>query len=138
LASASSQVKCVTIEGNKHLAKLADSHLKYLGILNTTIVSENIDDCLSQVLQKFDTLDLVFFDANHRSTPLINYFNQCVSKINKNSIFVVDDVYWSDDMHYGWNLIKKHPAVSSSICTQRFGLLFFNNDLAKNHFHMIF
>jgi predicted O-methyltransferase YrrM len=138
LAGASSLVKCVSIEGNKQIASMAVSNCENLGINNVSIIEGNIDTCLDQALLRFETLDFVFIDANHRSVPLINYFEKCVLKTTEQSIIVIDDINWSEDMNNAWSVIKSHTAVTSTISTYQLGIVFFNKNLTKNHYHMIY
>ena len=138
LATPTHQLRCVSIEGNKQLASLAVDNLSILGVNNVSVIDENIDLCLDDVIGTFETLDFVFIDANHRSIPLNNYFEKCIRNINEHSVIVVDDIHWSKDMYKAWNQIQAHPAVTSTISTYHFGIVFFNTHLTKKHYHMIF
>ena len=81
-----------------------------------------------------DSLDLVFFDANHKGIPTLLYFNMCLEKINSQTIFIFDDIYWSKEMTNAWQEIYMHPKVSISIDLFSIGIVFFNPDLKKEHY----
>lgn len=136
LAASSTEIRCTSLEGCPQTAKIAQENLKKLGLKNVNVVLGNIDDTLSGVLSDMTGLDLVFFDANHRSEYVLHYFDQCLSKVNNNTVMVFDDIYWSSDMEMAWNKIKENPLVTSSIDLFEVGIVFFNPDLHKKHYKM--
>jgi len=138
LAMSSKNIHCVSMEGCPATAEIANQNFKRLGLKNINVVIGNIDETLSEVLNVFERLDLIFFDANHRSESLLNYFDQCLIKVNENSILLIDDIYWSGDMEFAWNKIKNHPRVMSTIDLFQIGVVFFNSDLNKKHYKMRF
>jgi len=136
LASSSSKINCVTLEGCPQTADIARENFNKLGIGNIQVVVGNIDDTLTQVVDEADRLDLTFFDANHRSEAVLTYFEQCLPKIHKDTILVIDDIYWSAGMEKAWQTVKKHPRVISTIDVFQMGIVFFNSDLPQNHYKM--
>ena len=138
MASCSSNINCVTLEGSTEIAKLAVENLNKLQINNVEVVTGNIDNTLSETLKRFEKLDFVFIDANHRLPAVYKYFEQCVDKIHHQSIIVVDDIYWSKEMEQAWNMIKNHPKVSSTFDLFQFGIVFFNHELNKYHYKMCY
>jgi len=136
LASASSASRVVSLEGSTEIADVAIENFKLLNINNIKIVTGNIDITLSEVLNEYDQLDLVFIDANHKSTAVLSYFEMCLKKIHKESIIVVDDIYWSPDMEKAWRGIKENPRVTATIDLFQLGIVFFNSDLYKKHYKM--
>lgn len=138
LASSSKNINCVSLEGCPETAQVAQNNFDKLEIKNIKLITGNIDDTLAQVLIESEPLDLIFIDANHRNEAVFRYFEQCLSKVHKETILIVDDVYWSSDMEQAWNLIKMHPHVSSTIDIFQMGIVFFNSDLHKKHYKMRF
>jgi len=136
LAAPSSSSKVISLEGSQQIADIAIENFKKIELNNIKIIVGNIDETLSKALEKFDCLDLIFIDANHKYQALINYFEQCLTKINTNSIMVIDDIYWSSDMEKAWQIIKENPLVMSTIDLFEFGIVFFNSDLNKKHYRM--
>ena len=134
LASSSKNIKCISLEGSYEIAQLAKKNVDSLGLKNIQIVLGNIDDTLATVINEFDLLDFVFIDANHRSEAVVSYFNQCLTKVHKNTILVVDDIYWSRDMESAWEIIKNNLQVTSTIDLFYMGIVFFSNDLNKKHY----
>ena len=136
LASSSSDIRCVSLEGSDEIAAVAKENFEKLQIKNIELKLGDIDKILPAVLEGFDKLDFVFIDANHRLPAAYDYFEQCVSRIHEKSIVVIDDIYWSADMEKAWNMIKKHPKVTSTIDIFQMGIVFFNTDLNKSHYKM--
>ena len=78
--------------------------------------------------------DFIFFDANHREEATIRYFEQCLPSINNETIFVFDDINWSEGMKQAWSQIKNHPSVTTSIDLFFLGIIFFRKELSKEDF----
>ena len=136
LASPTSDIKCVTLEGSAEIAAIAKVNFEKLNIQNVQIETGKIEDTLTSVLKGFDRLDFVFMDANHRLPAIYDYFEQCITKIHDKTLIVVDDIYWSSEMEKAWGMIKNHPKVTSTIDLFQLGIVFFNKDLNKNHYKM--
>lgn len=136
LAASSSICKVVSLEGSQQIADIAIENFKRLDINNIKIIVGNIDQTLSKALEEIDYLDIIFIDANHKYQALINYFEQGLTKINSDSIIVIDDIYWSSDMEKAWKIIKENPLVMSTIDLFELGIVFFNTDLNKKHYKM--
>ena len=136
LASPSSKIKCVSLEGCPEIAQVARENFEKLGLKNIKVIVGNIDITLDQILKETVQLDLIFIDANHSSEAVLRYFEQCLSKVHKETVLVIDDIYWSADMENAWQSIKSHPRVTSSIDLFHMGIIFFNTDLNKKHYLM--
>ena len=136
LASLSPQIKCITIEGCPQIASVAKENFIKLGLDNIELEVGEIDIILPRIVEITPRLDIVFIDANHRSNSVLQYFELCLQRIHNNSIIIIDDIYWSDDMEVAWQTIKDHPKVTSSIDLFYMGIVFFNPDLNKMHYKM--
>lgn len=136
IASTSSSIHCISMEGCPEIANIAQENFNKLGINNIEIAIGNIDENLDDTLEKFEYLDLIFIDANHKFEAVTKYFEKCIKKTTKNSILIVDDIYWSKGMEKAWCFIKNHPNVNSTIDLFHFGIVFFNDDLKKKHYKM--
>ena len=49
---------------------------------------------------------LVFIDGNHRKEPVLKYFNQIAEISDTETVIVIDDIYYSNEMEEAWNEIK--------------------------------
>lgn len=137
LASGHPPGQFVTLEGCPQLAALAVSHFQEFQ-LPVTLAEGEIGRQLPGVLAGFPRLDFVYFDANHRMEPTLAYFAQCLPLAAEETVFVFDDIYWSEEMTRAWRQITAHPAVSLSIDLFDFGLVFFRKKQPKQHFKLLF
>ena len=78
--------------------------------------------------------DLVYFDGNHQKEATLNYFQKLLPATHNDSVFIFDDIHWSQGMEEAWETIRKHPSVKVSIDTFHIGLVFFRREQAKQHF----
>lgn len=138
LASANSSARCVTMEGCPEIAKIARQNFDKLQLENVDIVVGDIDRNLTQVLDKLEKVDMVFIDANHRSEAVLNYFEKCLSKATDETVMVIDDIYWSDDMERAWKEIKEHEKTTATLDLFQLGIVFFNPDLEKKNYKIRF
>jgi len=141
LSEGNSTAKITTIEGCSETSALAKENFAKYNAKNIELVTGNFDDKLLEVLNrnvKPQTsnvkLDFVFFDGNHRKIPTLNYFNLCLNYSHNDSVFVFDDINWSDEMAEAWDEIKKHPSVTVSVDLFFLGIVFFRKEQVRQHF----
>jgi len=137
LSLAKPEAKLVTMEGSKEIARVAKLNFKTSELNNIELVEGNFDDTLSSVVSGLSSVDFAFIDGNHRQEPTERYFFQLLSKKNNDSIFVFDDIHWSNEMEAAWNTIKKHPSVSCSIDLFFIGIVFFRKEFKENQHFII-
>lgn len=130
--------KIFTFEGCLKTAEIAEGNFKKLELTNIEIIVGNIDETLPEKLQEIKQIDFAFFDANHRFEPTIKYFELCLTKINDNSCFIFDDIYWSDEMKEAWKYIKNHSSTVISIDLFWIGIVFFRKKQPKQNFVLKF
>ena len=138
LATANKQADLYTFEGCPSIAAEAKVNFEKLELKHVQQVIGNLDDTLPQQLQKVKQLDFVFFDGNHRYEPTMRYFEACLSKHHEQSVFVVDDLYWSAEMKRAWQEIMQHPQVCQTIDLFYIGLVFFRKTQPKEHFTLLY
>jgi predicted O-methyltransferase YrrM len=88
----------------------------------------------TKTLEQLNKLDFAFFDGNHRKAPTLYYFKEALEKKHDSSIFIFDDIHWSDEMEEAWETIKEHPGVTVTIDLFFIGIVFFKPDQAKEDF----
>ncbi len=130
--------KILTLEGCPETSKVAKTIFDNLGLNNIEIIEGNIDTTLEKALEELPKIDFIFIDANHRFEPLMDYFVQCVSKVNENTIMFIDDIYWSFGMKQAWEQIKQNDKVTATLDVFETGIVFFNPALNKKHYKLIF
>lgn len=134
LALSSSNSHIHTIDGCHNSVKIAEELYGNHCIKNVMMHVGEFDSILPNLLSELDSVDFVFFDGNHCKDATWNYFNLCLEKTNNETIFVFDDIYWSQEMQEVWSLICKHPKVTVSLDLFRIGVVFFRKECSKQHF----
>ena len=92
------------------------------------------NDQLPNALIEVGKLDLVFFDGDHREEPTVHYFNLCCEQAHNDTIFIFDDIHWSEGMAKAWQTIIDDPRVTVSIDLFRLGIVFFRRECQKAHY----
>ena len=133
LAMATPRSSITTLEGCINTAAVAKENFKKFDLQNINIIIGNFDETLPSVL-KNNIYDLIFFDGNHQKEATLKYFSQCLEQSHNDSVFIFDDIYWSEGMQDAWQIIKSHPKVTITIDTFQWGLVFFRNEQVKQHF----
>ena len=134
LSKANGSTEVITIEGCPETATIAQQNWERLGCKNITLRMGNFDEVLPEVLNHIPALDFVFIDGNHRKEMTLDYFNKCLQKAHEKSVFVLDDIYWSEEMKEAWEEIKADNRVSVTIDLFFMGLAFFRKGQVKQDF----
>lgn len=136
IAKAVRNAKIVTIEGNPSLSAIAAEGFKKMGILNIVSKTGSFENHFLATLKDMQQADFILFDGNHRLKPSLQYFNEALPFAHENSVFVFDDIYWSEEMKAAWHEIKKHSQVTITIDLYEMGLVFFRTGQNKQHFKL--
>src|SRR4030095_6146492 len=128
-----------TLEGAAEIANKAMQNFKALELTNVKLVEGNFDYTLPAVLYQLPTVDFAFMDGNHRYAATINYFSQLLAKTNNDSILILDDIHWSEEMEQAWKEIKEYPAVRCTIDLFFIGIALLRHEFKeKQHFTIRF
>ncbi len=127
-----------TLEGCTDTLNISTHNFSRLGLGNIEEMCGNFDDLLLGLLGRVNTVDFVFFDGNHRKDATLRYFDECLSHIQNNTIFVFDDIHWSRGMKSAWENVRQHPSVTTSIDLFVLGVVFFRKELSKENFILHF
>lgn len=138
MAKGAPQAKVISIEGSPQTAANAASNLQQLGITNVQIVTGNFDTMLPEIISTLPRLDFVFFDGNHAKEPTLRYFELCLKKADSNTVFIFHDIHWSAQMKEAWQTIQQHNAVKATADLYFSGLVFFKDELSKQHYRFRF
>ena len=138
-AKAVPQARIVTLEGCPETARIARKNFELLKIASIQTVVGNIDETLAtQLAQTKGEVDMVFFDANHRLEPTVRYFEEAKKYAGPQTVFIFDDIYWSEEMTQAWEYIKAQPDVTVTIDLFWLGLVFFRKEQRKENFILRF
>ena len=132
LRGRSAHRRLVTFEGDPGIAAQAQVHFDTAGT-EIDLRRGPIQYELPRYLEQSDLIDLVYMDAHHTAEATIRYFEMLEPYLHDSAIVVIDDIYWSADMHEGWKRLCNHPRVVVSADLFEAGLLFFNPGLQPQH-----
>lgn len=127
-----------TLEGNPDSAKVAKHNFEKLGFQNIELLEGNFNETLPLLTSALPRIDYVFFDGNHSLEATLKYFELCLAKAHEYTIFVFDDIRWSDDMQLAWQKIKNHDSVRVTVDLYAMGIVFFRRGQEKEHFTIRF
>jgi len=136
IALAAPESRIITIEGCLDSANVARENFDKTGIKNVHIIPGTFEEKLPVAFQELPSLDLVFFDGNHKKEPTLKYFTECLQHSHPDSVFIFDDINWSKDMKSAWNEIRAHPRVKISIDLYHLGIVFFKEELSPEKFSL--
>ena len=129
--------KLTTLEGCSNTQGIASSSFQKLFPTAASInfVTTEFSDYFTSLTNN-TFFDLIYFDGNHSKVATLAYFEQLLLTTTNDSVWIFDDIHWSSDMEEAWESIKNHPAVTVTIDTFQWGIVFFRkeNYLAKEHF----
>ncbi|MCW3113437.1 MAG: Methyltransferase domain protein [Segetibacter sp.] len=139
LASGNLKGKVYTFEGAKQVAEVAKQNFEKLSLKNIQVIEGNFDHTLQPQLNNIPAIDFAFVDGNHRKEPTVDYFEQLLKKATESSVFIFDDIHWSEGMEEAWEMIKSHPSVTLTIDLFFIGLVFFRKEQkVAQHFRIRF
>jgi predicted O-methyltransferase YrrM len=132
LQSGARSSRLITLEGSPALAAVARANLDALGFQNQLkILSGPFENNLQPALDQLQVLDFAYFDGNHRQAPTLAYFEKCLGYAQAKTVFVFDDVHWSEDMEAAWQQIQQHPRVTLTVDFWDLSLVFINPDFKQ-------
>lgn len=139
LAKASPKAKVYTFEGCPNLVQFSSQLFKNEKLQNITSIQGNFNDTFPDFVNKQDAIDLLYIDGNHAYEPTIKYFELALTKKHHQSVFIFDDINWSEDMQKAWAEISQHKDVTLSLDFFFFGMVFFRTEnKQKEHFVLKF
>lgn len=121
------------------------------GCLNTLSVAESLFDekffdfnfefvntefsyLLKSYNKQTQTFNLIYFDGNHSKQATLEYFELLLPTIDNETVWIFDDIHWSQEMEEAWEIIKQNPKVTVTIDTFQWGFVFFRNEQVKEDF----
>ncbi|MDQ6903226.1 MAG: class I SAM-dependent methyltransferase [Bacteroidota bacterium] len=139
MASGEHHPEIYTLEGSKEIGKIAERNFSKLNLQNINLLLGNFKDTFISTLDKIEFVDLAFVDGNHRKNATLQYFFELEKKSTPASIFIFDDIHWSEEMEQAWREIQRQPSVTLTIDLFFIGLVFFSPDFKeKQHFTIRF
>jgi len=131
--------KVFTIEGCSEIYKFAKQIILKNKSENIITINGNFNNEFPKLLKEIENLDLLYVDGNHSYEATMKYFNLALTNKNSQSIFVFDDINWSNEMQKVWKEICLNKEVKLSLDFFYFGIIFFRTEQKeKEHFLLKF
>ena len=134
MALANKNAKMITLEGCPQTMAIAKNQCQLQNITNVEFVNTKFEDYLKTQNPKPKIQNLIYFDGNHSKEATLAYFNLLLPTITNDTVWIFDDIHWSNGMQEAWLAIKNHPKVSVTIDTFQWGIVFFRKEQQKEHF----
>src|SRR5690606_1899133 len=124
--------KITSIEGCPNISSFTRAIFEKHHIKNINLITGDFNDILKDLSTQ--TYDLIFFDGNHQKEATLRYFESFLNTVHNDTVFIFDDIHWSQSMTDAWEIIKQHPQVTVTIDTFFWGFVFFRKEQLKEHF----
>ncbi|MFH7017759.1 O-methyltransferase [Flavobacterium sp. FlaQc-47] len=138
LALGNTNATVITLEGCPETANQGQLQFQKFNFNNVDLVISEFEIYLQDIKLKLETetknFDLIYFDGNHSKKATLAYFELLLITITNDSVWIFDDIHWSQEMEEAWKIIKKHPKVTVTIDTFQWGFVFFRYEQEKEHF----
>lgn len=100
------------------------------------LINSSFDNYIEKLtIQKFD---LIFIDGHHDGDALKSYIERLLPFSHEETIFLLDDIRWSESMFNTWNKLKVDAKFHVSIDLFRMGILVKRPFQEKEHFTLKF
>lgn len=136
LAKPCTKSKVYTIEGSESLVEFSSALFNQQKLNNVQSIKGNFDHALPNLINSLKTVDCMYVDGNHSYEATMRYFEMALQKRSAHSIFIFDDIYWSEGMAKAWKEIYSHPEVTLSLDLFQMGIVFFRTE-NKNKEHFV-
>jgi predicted O-methyltransferase YrrM len=134
MATASTDVEVLTIEGNPAISDIASQNFSAAGLHNIKVIAGDFDNVLPAFSKTGLKPGLVFIDGNHRKEPVLRYFNIIADMSDSRTVIIIDDINYSKEMAEAWDEIKQYKKVSVSVDIHRMGIVFFMEGITHNNY----
>ena len=133
LALGNSSSKITTLEGCEKTLEVARNQLLFQDLKNIEFINTEFNSYLKNCDLSIINYQFIYFDGNHSRKATLDYFELLLPTITNDSIWIFDDIHWSQEMEEAWEIIKEKEIVKVTIDTFQWGI-FFRSEQEKEHF----
>lgn len=137
LKSGFPETRLRSVEGARALVEQARRNFEKAGY-TADLRHQEFDAFLSQFSVHPQPVNLFFLDGNHRYEPTVKYCKIMMEYLGPNSIIILDDINWSEEMRAAWETVKEMEAVTVTADLFVMGIAFVKRNQAKEHFRLRF
>ncbi len=132
LSLGNKNTKITTLEGCPNTMSIAKNQCQLQNLNNVEFINTEFSTYLKN--HTTSNFELIYFDGNHSQKATLEYFELLLPTITNDSVWIFDDIHWSEEMENAWEIIKNHPKVKVTIDTYQWGIVFFREEQEKEHF----
>jgi predicted O-methyltransferase YrrM len=133
LAAASANIELTTIEGCYNTFDMARRSFPSSQHHKVNFINSSFLDYLN-TKSSAPTFDMVFIDGDHQSKSLVEQLKLLAPHIHDETILVLDDIRWSNDMLEAWKSLIKSDDYHLSIDLFKVGILVRRPHQEQEHF----
>jgi predicted O-methyltransferase YrrM len=134
LALGNKNAKIISLEGCTNTMNQCQFQFQNFNFNTVDFINTEFSSYLKSENLKSEIYNLVYFDGNHSQTATLEYFELLLPTITNDSVWIFDDIHWSQEMENAWEIIKNHSKVTVTIDTFQWGIVFFRAEQEKEHF----
>lgn len=132
LASGNKNGHVTTIDASAETQNIAKDQLIKLGLTNITFVNSTFKEYFDK--KPAEVFDMIFIDGHHNGQALINYLQLLENNMHDETIIVLDDIRWSNDMFDAWKTLVLDQQYHLTLDLFRMGIIMKRQHQAKEHF----
>jgi predicted O-methyltransferase YrrM len=121
LSKATKKGIVTTVEACTATANEANSLIQKMNLKNVNLVNSTFHEYFKKYPS--ENYDFVFVDGHHDGLALLDYMEILHSRTLPGTIFVLDDIRWSDSMLFAWKKLIQKPEFICSYDMFRMGVL---------------
>jgi predicted O-methyltransferase YrrM len=99
---------------------------------NIQLINQTFEHFLNE--SQNEKFDFVFIDGHHDGNALLNYLEKLKNNTHSETIYLLDDIRWSQSMLKAWNKIKADNYYNLTIDLFRMGIISPRPQQQKEHF----
>ncbi|MEW5676145.1 class I SAM-dependent methyltransferase [Flavobacterium enshiense] len=134
LALGNPKANITTLEGCPETSGIAKTQFQKFKFNTIESVVTEFTEYFKNCQLNTEHCQLIYFDGNHSKEATLTYFEMLLPTITNDTVWIFDDIHWSEGMDEAWEIIKNHPKVTVTIDTFQWGLVFFRYEQEKEHF----
>lgn len=126
LKSNGGDARLTTLDASGYRLRLARELHHNLGIHDVSYGEGVFVDTLEPALKDLGSIDLAFIDGHHQYQSTLDYFEAMLPYSRPDTIFVFDDIRWSDGMKRAWAEVRADDRLdlvvdlsSIGVCARR-------------------
>jgi predicted O-methyltransferase YrrM len=127
-SAAARSARFITLEGCPQTAGLARKTFDRMHC-PVDLRQGAFDDLLPEALADLERLDYLFLDGDHSRAGTLRYLEQCLRYTHNETVWVIADIHWSDEMEKAWKDIQAFPGVTMTVDLFGLGVVFFRREL---------